>query len=73
VKYETPRIIELSARAQSVSGELPLSDAACVGGEAPNDEDCLGDCLAGGLADWTCKAGSLATDGGCRPGSSYHG
>jgi hypothetical protein len=71
MKYQTPRVIELSARAASAKGEMPLSDAACVGGQAPADIDCWGDCLSGGLADLTCRAGSSATDGACRSGTSH--
>jgi hypothetical protein len=75
MKYQTPRVIDLSARARTALGSQPVPDAAsCAAGDSPlNTLDCYTDCYAGFSAA-TCLHGACPSeDGGtCRSGTSFH-
>lgn len=74
MKYQTPRVIDLSARAHTALGSQPVPDAAsCTAGDSPqNTLDCYVDCYAGFSAA-TCLHGAGAEyEQGCRSGASHH-
>jgi hypothetical protein len=64
MRYITPIVMELGARAKRAAGQVPL---ACVSGPTAGAWE---SCGSGGSATWGCITGGAAGHTSCIPGSA---